>query len=59
MANKSRILQRTWDFLVTPSAKYSVIVIGSTCLLAGIVLWGGFNTAMEATNDLEFCISCH
>ncbi|WP_456375619.1 NapC/NirT family cytochrome c, partial [Thiolapillus sp.] len=23
------------------------------------VLWGGFNTAMEATNTLSFCISCH
>ena len=27
--------------------------------IAGIVFWGGFNTAMEATNTLEFCISCH
>ncbi len=27
--------------------------------IAGIVFWGGFNTAMEATNELEFCISCH
>ncbi|HIP53210.1 MAG TPA: cytochrome C552, partial [Chromatiales bacterium] len=26
---------------------------------AGIIFWGGFNTAMEATNELEFCISCH
>ncbi len=26
---------------------------------AGIVFWGGFNTAMEATNTLGFCISCH
>lgn len=26
---------------------------------AGIIFWGGFNTAMEATNDLKFCISCH
>jgi nitrate/TMAO reductase-like tetraheme cytochrome c subunit len=26
---------------------------------AGIVFWGGFNTAMEATNTMEFCISCH
>jgi nitrate/TMAO reductase-like tetraheme cytochrome c subunit len=26
---------------------------------AGIVFWGGFNTAMEATNTLEFCVSCH
>ncbi|MCP4009786.1 MAG: cytochrome C552, partial [Proteobacteria bacterium] len=27
--------------------------------IAGIIFWGGFNTAMEATNELEFCISCH
>lgn len=26
---------------------------------AGIVFWGGFNTAMEYTNREEFCISCH
>ncbi len=28
-------------------------------VLLGVVLWGGFNTAMEATNTLDFCISCH
>ncbi len=27
--------------------------------VAGIVFWGGFNTAMEATNTEDFCISCH
>jgi cytochrome c-type protein NapC len=27
--------------------------------VAGIIFWGGFNTGMEATNRLEFCISCH
>ena len=27
--------------------------------MLGIVFWGGFNTAMEATNTLEFCTSCH
>ena len=25
----------------------------------GVVAWGGFNTFMEHTNTLEFCISCH
>jgi cytochrome c-type protein NapC len=25
----------------------------------GIIFWGGFNTAMEATNTTEFCIGCH
>ena len=27
--------------------------------VAGIVFWGGFNTAMELTNNEPFCISCH
>ncbi len=35
--------------------------IGASLALValGIVLWGGFNTAMEATNSLSFCVSCH
>jgi len=28
-------------------------------IIVGIIFWGGFNTAMEATNRMEFCISCH
>ena len=28
-------------------------------ILLGILLWSGFNVAMEATNTEEFCISCH
>ena len=27
--------------------------------VAGIVFWGGFNWALEATNREAFCISCH
>jgi cytochrome c-type protein NapC len=27
--------------------------------VAGIIFWGGFNTALEATNTEGFCISCH
>ena len=33
-----------------------VLLIG---VAIGIVFWGGFNTAMEATNEEQFCISCH
>lgn len=29
------------------------------CFVSGIVFWGAFNTAMEATNSLEFCTTCH
>jgi len=28
-------------------------------IIIGVILWGGFNTGMEATNTMEFCISCH
>lgn len=28
-------------------------------IFAGIIFWGGFNTALELTNTEEFCISCH
>jgi cytochrome c-type protein NapC len=59
MDNKPGILKRTWTFLKTPSAKYSFIGIASVSFIAGIVFWGGFNTGMEATNRLEFCIGCH
>lgn len=26
---------------------------------AGVIFWGGFNTAMEASNSMGFCIACH
>lgn len=28
-------------------------------ILAGIILWGGFNWSLELTNTEAFCISCH
>ncbi len=34
-------------------------LIGLLGVVTGVVGWGGFNTAMEATNTMEFCISCH
>jgi nitrate/TMAO reductase-like tetraheme cytochrome c subunit len=37
-------------------AYWSVLIVG---MVAGIIFWGGFNTAMEATNTMTFCISCH
>ncbi|ACV34063.1 NapC/NirT family cytochrome c [Accumulibacter sp.] len=48
-----------WATLKRPSAKYSLLALLSVGFIAGILFWGGFNTAMEATNTLEFCIGCH
>jgi len=28
-------------------------------MIVGVIFWGSFNTAMEVTNTLDFCISCH
>lgn len=34
----------------------ALLVVGGA---GGVVAWGGFNTFMEYTNTLGFCISCH
>lgn len=34
-------------------------VVGLLGIVAGVIAWGGFNTVLEATNDMSFCISCH
>ena len=48
-----------WAKLKRPSAKYSLIALLSAGFISGVFFWGGFNTVMEATNTLDFCISCH
>lgn len=48
-----------WSTLKKPSTKFSLLVLLLVGFVTGIFFWGGFNTAMEATNQLEFCISCH
>ncbi|MCP4494443.1 MAG: c-type cytochrome [Gammaproteobacteria bacterium] len=35
------------------------LVFAALVFISGIFFWGAFNTAMEATNTLGFCISCH
>ena len=42
-----------------PSAKYSLLSLLVAGFVSGIIFWGGFNTVMEATNTLEFCVGCH
>jgi cytochrome c-type protein NapC len=59
MATKPGLIKRLWSLMRTPSAKYSLLTLLGGGFIAGILFWGGFNTAMEATNTLEFCIGCH
>ena len=53
------LLKIGWKTLSKPSAYYSLgfLVIGG--FIAGVIFWGGFNTALELSNTEEFCISCH
>ena len=52
-------LRRFWRFLRRPAARYSLLTLLLLGFVGGIIFWGGFNTALEATNQLEFCIGCH
>jgi cytochrome c-type protein NapC len=54
-----RGMHRLWKRLRSPSVKYSILTLLSIGFFSGITFWGGFNTGMEATNRLEFCIGCH
>ena len=58
-SEKTGWLRTIWRQLRRPSIKYSVLGILSVGFISGILFWGGYNTAMEQTNRLDFCISCH
>ena len=59
MSESSGRISKFIAFIRKPSAKYSILAISGLGFLAGIIFWGGFNTGLEMTNSLEFCISCH
>ncbi len=52
-------LQAYWRVLNRPSAHFSLGFLTVGGFVAGIIFWGGFNTALELTNTETFCISCH
>lgn len=52
-------MRRFWNALKRPSAKYSMLALLFVGFGGGVIFWGGFNTAIEATNSLSFCITCH
>ncbi|MDH5407883.1 MAG: NapC/NirT family cytochrome c [Gammaproteobacteria bacterium] len=54
-----QLIGNIWQLLKKPSAKYSLGTLLSVGMVAGIIFWGGFNTAMEISNTETFCISCH
>jgi len=52
-------LRRVWRVLRKPSAKWSLLTLLVAGFFGGILFWGGFHTALEMTNTMPFCISCH
>ncbi len=48
-----------WRTLSTPSRYFSLGFLTVGGFIAGVVFWGAFNTALEATNSEAFCIGCH
>lgn len=52
-------IRRMWRALWKPSARWSLAALLVVGGVGGVIFWGGFNTFMEQTNTLEFCISCH
>jgi cytochrome c-type protein NapC len=48
-----------WRTLTLPSKFFSLGFLTLGGFIAGIVFWGGFNTALELTNTETFCVGCH
>lgn len=55
----SDLARQVWNFVRTPSSRYSAGVLLVVGGVGGVIFWGGFHTAMDMTNTLEFCTSCH
>ncbi len=48
-----------WRTLNRPTKYLTLGAVSLSAFIMGILFWGGFNTALEATNTEAFCISCH
>ena len=49
-------MKALWNWFWNETSKP---VFAAILFIGGVVVWGGFNTFMEATNTMGFCISCH
>jgi Nitrate/TMAO reductases, membrane-bound tetraheme cytochrome c subunit len=55
MASNRSLLKRLFTIRILGATLGGAAVL----FIGGIVFWGAFNTGMEATNTMDFCISCH
>lgn len=54
-----QLARRHWRVLWRPSRHFSLGFLTIAGFAGGVLFWGGFNTAMEATNTEAFCTGCH
>jgi cytochrome c-type protein NapC len=52
-------LRRLWTWFWSPARSLALGTLLVSGFVGGIVFWGGFNWAMEATNTEAFCHGCH
>lgn len=52
-------IQKLWATMKSPATKISLGALTLGGFVAGVIFWGGFNTAMDISNTEQFCISCH
>lgn len=57
--NSPGLIRRIWTWAKTPIGAVSLGFLMIVSFAGGIVFWGGFHWALEATNTEKFCISCH
>ncbi len=57
--NKTGVWKRFWRYLKRPHAKYSLLTLVAVGFFSSIIFWSGLSAGIDATNTLEFCISCH
>src|SRR5690606_37661675 len=54
-----KLIKDYWYRFRRPATYISMGTLSLGGFIAGIIFWGGFNTALEYTNTEKFCISCH
>ena len=59
LARVWRFVVELWDVLRRPSSVFGLGVLVLAGFVAGVIFWGGFNTALELTNTETFCTGCH
>ncbi|CAG20749.1 pentaheme c-type cytochrome TorC [Photobacterium profundum] len=52
-------IKNLWGTFWRPAVHISLGILTLGGFVAGVIFWGGFNTALEITNTEKFCIGCH